>query len=95
LTGALLYYGKSRGGSYGNAVYQQLSGWVISIFIFGLLFPGINNWAHGGGLIGGALFGMWLGYTEKRKENLFHRLLALLCIVATAAAIGRALLQFV
>lgn len=93
LAGSLLFYGKSRGGSYGSAVYQQLSGWVISIFIFGLLFPGINNWAHGGGLLGGALLGMLLGYTERKKENLFHHALALLSVAATVAALGRALLQ--
>lgn len=94
LAGALLYYGKSRGGSYGSAVYQQLSGWVISIFIFGLLFPGINNWAHGGGLAGGALVGMLLGYGEKKRENRFHLALALLCAVVTIVALCRALLQF-
>ena len=93
LAGALLYYGKSRGGSYGSAVYQQLSGWVISIFIFGLIVPGINNWAHGGGIIGGMLLGLLLGYTEKRRENLFHRLLALLCVAITVVALCRALLQ--
>lgn len=93
LAGSLLYYGKSRGGSYGSAVYQQLSGWVISIFIFGLMFPGINNWAHGGGLVGGALLGMLLGYTEKRREHLFQRALAILCVIATFVALGRALLQ--
>jgi len=93
LVGALIFYGKSRGGSYGNAVYQQLGGWVISIFIFGLLFPGINNWGHGGGLIGGALLGMLLGYTEKKRENVFHHALALLCAVATLAALGLALSQ--
>ncbi len=93
LVGSLLFYGKSRGGSYGNAVYQQLGGWVISIFIFGLLFPGINNWGHGGGLIGGALLGMLLGYTEKKRENVFHHVLALFCAVATLAVLGLALSQ--
>lgn len=93
LAGSLLYYGKSRGGSYGRAVYQQLSGWVISIFIFGLLFPGINNWAHGGGIIGGLLLGFLLGYTEKRRENLFHRVLALFCAGVSVLALCRALLQ--
>jgi rhomboid protease GluP len=93
LVGALIYYGKSRGGAYGNAVYQQLIGWVISIFIFGLLFPGINNWGHGGGLIGGALLGMLLGYTEKRRENAFHQALALSCALATLATLGLALSQ--
>ena len=55
LLGALLYYGKSRGGAYGSSVYREVSGWVISLFMFGLIFPGINNWGHGGGIIGGII----------------------------------------
>lgn len=91
LVGSLLYYGKSRGGSYGDSVYKELGGWVISIFIFGLIFPGINNWGHGGGLVGGALLGLILGYSEKKRETAFQRILALLCALATVAALLRAL----
>jgi rhomboid protease GluP len=49
LIGAALFFGKSRGGVYGQAVYKQISGWAIGIFLFGFLVPAINNWAHGGG----------------------------------------------
>jgi len=91
LIGALLYYGKSRGGAYGSSVYREVSGWVISLFIFGLIFPGINNWAHGGGIIGGIIVGALLGYNERRRENHFDRALALLCALATAGALGLAL----
>jgi rhomboid protease GluP len=91
LVGSLLYYGKSRGGTYGSSVYRELSGWVISIFIFGVVFPGINNWGHGGGLIGGILLGMLLGYDEKRTETIVHQVLAVFCAVATVAALGLAL----
>jgi len=92
LIGALLYYGKSRGGAYGNSVYRDVSGWVISLFIFGLLFPGINNWGHGGGIIGGIILGALLGYNERRRENHFDQALALLCGLATVGALGWALL---
>jgi len=92
LIGALLYYGKSRGGAYGNSVYREVSGWVISLFIFGLLFPGINNWGHGGGIIGGIILGALLGYNERRRENHFDQALALLCGLATVGALGWALL---
>jgi rhomboid protease GluP len=92
LIGALLYYGKSRGGAYGSSVYREVSGWVISLFIFGLIFPGINNWAHGGGIIGGIIVGALVGYNERRRENHFDRALALLCGLATVGALGWALL---
>lgn len=97
LIGSLLYFGKSSGGVYGRSVYREVSGWVISLFIFGLIVPGINNWGHGGGIIGGVLFGMLLGYGVRRPENAFHRGLALLCGLATVAvlvwAVARVLIR--
>lgn len=87
LIGAALYYGKSRGGSYGQAVYQQISGWAIGIFIFGFMVPGINNWGHGGGMAAGALIGLLLGYQERVRENLTHKTLASLCVGACALAL--------
>jgi len=83
LIGAALYYGKSRGGSYGQQVYHQIGGWAISIFVFGLLVPGINNWAHGGGMAAGLLCGVLLGYQENRRELFSHRLLGGACAAAT------------
>lgn len=88
LIGAMLYYGKSRGGTYGKAIYRDVGGWVISLFVFGLVFPGINNWGHGGGIIGGIVLGMVLGYNDNSKENLFHRGLALLCAAVTVGVLG-------
>lgn len=83
LIGAALYYGKSRGGTYGRQVFQQIGGWAISIFVFGLLVPGINNWAHGGGMAAGILCGLLLGYQENRRELLGHRLLGAACALGT------------
>ena len=83
LIGALLYYGKSRGGTYGSAVYREVSGWVISLFIFGLIFPGINNWGHGGGILGGIIFGKLFGYNESRREKSYDRATALICAIIT------------
>lgn len=83
LVGAALYYGKSRGGSYGNAVYSQIGGWALSIFIFGFLVPGINNFGHGGGMLTGALVAYLLGYKERTKETMLHKYLSMACIVIT------------
>lgn len=91
LIGALLYFGRSRGGVYGSSIYREVSGWVISLFIFGFIFPGINNWAHGGGVAGGIVLGFILGYNDIRKESPFHHLLAILCAAMTAFVLVLAL----
>ena len=83
LVGAILYYGKSRGGVYGKTLYKQISMWVVFLFIFGFVVPGINNWGHGGGIIGGIGLGFLLGYQEKRRENIFHKFLAGTCVLVT------------
>lgn len=88
LIGALLYYGKSRGGTYGSMVYREVSGWLIGLFLFGFIVPGINNWGHIGGILSGMLLGMLLGYDERRKETPLHRNLAMICGLATAVCLA-------
>jgi rhomboid protease GluP len=95
LIGASLYYGKSRGGAYGQAIYKQISGWVLVLFIFGFLVPGINNWGHGGGIVGGIILGYFLGYQERSRENLFHKGLAGVCVVLTVTVLAWATLSSV
>ena len=95
LIGASLYYGKSRGGAYGQAIYKQISGWVLVLFLFGFLVPGINNWGHGGGVVGGIILGYFLGYHERSRENLFHKSLAGVCVVLTVAVLAWAILSSV
>jgi rhomboid protease GluP len=83
LVGAILYYGKSRGGIYGKTLYKQISIWVVFLFVFGFVVPGINNWGHGGGILAGVALGFMLKYQEKRKETLFHKTLAGACALVT------------
>jgi rhomboid protease GluP len=95
--GAILYYGKSRGGTYGTALYKQVGVWVVFLFVFGFLVPGINNWGHGGGIAAGLLLGFLLGYQERRPERLWHKWMAAICAVSTLLvliwAVFSALLQ--
>jgi rhomboid protease GluP len=93
LVGAILYYGKSRGGAYGTALYKQVGLWVVIMFVFGFVVPGINNWGHGGGIAAGALLGYFLGYTERKREIPFHNTLATLCLAATALVLVWAVLS--
>lgn len=86
LIGAILFYSRHRGGTYGQAVYSQVVGWLIGLFLIGLA-PGINNWAHGGGIIGGIILAAILGYSERRPEGFGHKALAGICALGTLAAL--------
>jgi len=92
LVGAALYYGKSRGGSYGTALYKQVGMWVVLMAVFGFVVPGINNWGHGGGIISGALLGYLMGYSERKRETAWHKTLAALCLTATGLILAWAVL---
>lgn len=83
LIGAIIYFGKSRGGSYGEAIFKQALGWVVGLVIFGFLFSGINNWAHGGGLLSGLLLSYGMGYNDQKTESAWSKILAYACILIT------------
>ncbi len=82
MIGALIYYGRRTGSS---AVYQQAKQWAIFLFIFGLIFPGIDNWAHLGGLVGGYFAAKWMD--PLKPERLDHTVAALACLVLSALSI--------
>ncbi len=85
LIGALLYFGKSRGGDWGQLVFKQTKIWIISLVVFGLLIPNIDNWGHGGGLAAGIVLGWVMGYREKRKENLGDYILSMTMALVTSS----------
>ncbi|PKK87263.1 MAG: rhomboid family intramembrane serine protease, partial [Candidatus Wallbacteria bacterium HGW-Wallbacteria-1] len=87
LIGAIIYYGKSRGGAYGEAIYKQALGWVVGLVIFGFLFSGINNWAHGGGILSGLLLAYFLGYNDRKPESAWSKILAYACVLITAGVL--------
>ena len=82
LLGALLYYGR-RGGS--AMITRHASTWAGMGLLFGFLLPGIDNWAHLGGLGGGYLVSMALDPLRPEQEG--HRAAALICLLASAASI--------
>ncbi len=76
LIGALLFFGKTQGGLWGAQVFQQTKAWIFSLILIGFLIPNINNWGHGGGLIGGVILAFLMGYNNSRRENKADVLLA-------------------
>ena len=93
LMGSILYYGKSRGGIYGQSIYKQVAGWAVGLFLFGLIVPGINNWGHGGGIVAGIILGFFMGYQERKEENFFHKILSGFCVVLTVIVLGWAIVS--
>jgi hypothetical protein len=57
----------------------------VAFFVFGLIFPGVDNAAHLGGFIGGYLAGMWMDPLKPERIN--HMIGALVCLVATVLAV--------
>jgi rhomboid protease GluP len=82
LLGALLYYGR-RGGS--ALITRHASTWAGIGLLFGFLLPGIDNWAHLGGLGGGYLASMALDPLRPEQDG--HRVAALICLLASGASI--------
>ncbi|MFA5902683.1 MAG: rhomboid family intramembrane serine protease [Desulfobacula sp.] len=93
LIGALLFYGKSRGGEWGTLVYKQTTGWVLSLILIGFLMPNINNWSHAGGFFSGIFLGWLRGYEEKRKDNIFDRFLAFIFLVLTLWLLAKSVIK--
>ena len=87
LVGATLYFGRSRGGVYGNAIYRQVMGWVVTMGVLGFLIPGINNWAHGAGLAAGVGIAWGLGFLERKRENQTDKSLAFFSVLLTVGAL--------
>jgi len=82
LLGALVYYGK-RGGS--SMVRSQAISYAVTMGVFGLIMPGIDNAAHLGGFAGGYAAGLWLD--PLKRERMDHFIGAAVCLLATAATI--------
>jgi rhomboid protease GluP len=81
LLGALLYYGR-RGSSH---VSQQAKSLAIVLLIFGFVMPGIDNWAHLGGLGGGYLMAKILNPLKPERGD--HVLIAVGLLVASLLAV--------
>jgi rhomboid protease GluP len=83
LLGALVYTGR-RGGS--SLVRSQALSYALTMGVFGLIMPGIDNAAHLGGFVGGYFGGMWLD--PLKRERMDHFVGAAICLFTTAVAIG-------
>ncbi len=82
LLGCMIAFGRRRGAG-GDMMSQQFIQWAVALFILGLLFPGIDNWAHGGGFVVGYVLGQRLHGVRERPEGRNVQLIALVMLGLT------------
>ncbi|MCM3879730.1 MAG: rhomboid family intramembrane serine protease [Vicinamibacterales bacterium] len=83
LLGALVYYGRRTGSSL---VRSEAIRYAVILGFFGLIMPGIDNFAHAGGFFGGYLAARVLD--PLKPERIDHIFIALICLLATALSIA-------
>jgi len=84
LLGALVYAGRR-----GIAMHVGRQAWMYAVilFIFGIVMPQVDNWAHLGGFLGGYGLARWMNPHEpERADHLFAALGALLLSLLAVGA---------
>ena len=85
LLGAVVYYGRRTGSSMASS---QAWSWAIIMFVFGLIMPGIDNYAHAGGFAGATSPGVLLD--PLKPERIDHMLGAVVCLgLSMLSIVGR------
>ncbi len=69
LLGALLYFGYTYRGYIGNKMIGSLLSVIVINLAIGFAIPGISNYAHLGGLIGGLAISYMLGAGVENKKS--------------------------
>jgi len=82
LFGALVWAGRKTGSS---ALGRQALIYAAVLFVFGFLMPGVDNFAHLGGFLGGLGAAFLLNPLKRESQGDF--LLAAFCLAATLASI--------
>jgi rhomboid protease GluP len=83
LLGAIVAFGKKRGGTFGAMVLRQYGYMALMMFVLSFFIRAVNNAAHAGGFVGGLLAGLVMSLAEHRRETTLDWVLAAACIAVT------------
>ena len=83
LLGALWHYGRMSGSSY---IRGQAGYYAAILFLMGLVMPGVDNYAHAGGFLGGYATSAFFNPLTRERGD--HLLIAIGCLAATFLAIA-------
>jgi len=84
LLGAMVHYGRSGAGS--SFVQSTAMRYAIIMFVFGLIMPGVDNYAHAGGFAGGYATSALLRPSTRERGD--HMIAAAICVAATVLALA-------
>jgi rhomboid protease GluP len=82
LLGALVHYGRRSGSSL---IHSEAKRYAIILFVMGIIFPGVDNYAHAGGFLGGYATSWFFNPLTRERGD--HILVAVLCLAATVLAV--------
>ncbi|HJX27838.1 MAG TPA: rhomboid family intramembrane serine protease [Thermoanaerobaculia bacterium] len=88
LLGAMVWYGRRTGS---HALGSQAWTWAIFSILIGFILPRVDNLAHIGGFVGGYLAGVF--FDPRKPERPVHVAMAIVCLIATLAAIVASLVD--
>ena len=83
LLAAAIAYGRRTGAQLFTRQFLQ---WAVLLFIMGFIFPGVDNWAHAGGFVGGYAISYLFSKNPGSREGLGTYVAAGVCVVLTIAA---------
>lgn len=86
LIGALYHYGRTSS----SLVKQQATYFAVQAIVFGMIFPGIDNYAHLGGFVGGYFTSAFLNPMTRERGD--HMVAALVLLAATFLALAASIL---
>jgi rhomboid protease GluP len=82
LLGALVYYGRRTGS---RTVGGEAFSYALMLGLFGLLMPGIDNYAHAGGFAGGYAAALILD--PMKPERVDHVAIAVVCLALSLLSV--------
>lgn len=93
LMGALLAFGKRRGGTFGASIRRNMLMWAGILFFLGLAMPGVNNAGHVGGFVTGLALGWLLPYKDRKRESRRSQLGAIVLLLATIGSFAASIIS--
>lgn len=81
LLGAMVHYGNR----VSSSVKQQALQYALPLFFFGFIMPGVDNYAHAGGFLGGYAASAFMNPMTRERGD--HLLLAVGCLAATLLSV--------